>query len=193
MFTMAFSVSNHTPWEYPAGRITPHGAAASVENSAAYADWALGQFFERAKRAPYWRNTVFLIVADHDARVSGASLIPVQHFHIPALILGEGVQARRDDRLVSQINLAPTVIADGINSVHPMLGADSPSGPTAPSCNTATHLVICAATNYWCCKHTPPARQFRYIEDTHTLTATATDPAFANQHLPMRCGRAGPI
>ncbi|MDE2382140.1 MAG: LTA synthase family protein [Xanthomonadaceae bacterium] len=185
MFTMAFSVSNHTPWEYPAGRITPHGAAASVENSVAYADWALGQFFERAKRAPYWRNTVFLIVADHDARVSGASLIPVQHFHIPALILGEGVQARRDDRLVSQIDLAPTLLSlIGINSVHPMLGADltqrSPNraimqyGDTFGYLRGDQLLVLQAHT---------PARQFRYIEDTHTLTATATDPAFAKLAL----------
>ena len=52
-----------------------------------------------------------MIVADHDARVSGASLIPVQHFHIPALILGADVHARNDDRLISQIDLAPTLLS----------------------------------------------------------------------------------
>ena len=124
-FTMAFSVSNHTPWEYPQGRIAATGEPASVDNSVRYADWAIGKFFARAKQSPYWKNTVFLIVADHDARVSGASLIPVQHFHIPALILGADVHARNDDRLISQIDLAPTLLSIiGMDSVHPMLGAD---------------------------------------------------------------------
>jgi phosphoglycerol transferase MdoB-like AlkP superfamily enzyme len=123
--TLAFSVSNHTPWEYPAGRITPQGEPASVDNSVRYADWALGNFFARAKQAPYWNNTVFMVVADHDARVSGASLIPVQHFHIPALILGKSITPRVDDRLISQVDLAPTLLSlIGFEGVQPMLGAD---------------------------------------------------------------------
>ena len=58
-FTLAFSVSNHSPWEYPAGRIQVDGNPATVENTVRYADWALGRFFERAKASPYWENTVF--------------------------------------------------------------------------------------------------------------------------------------
>lgn len=124
-FTLAFSVSNHSPWEYPAGRIQTDGNPATVENTVRYADWALGRFFERAKDAPYWENTVFLIAADHDSRVFGASLVPVRHFHIPAVILGAGIEARRDDRLISQIDLAPTLLSlIGVDTEHPMLGHD---------------------------------------------------------------------
>lgn len=123
--TVAFSVSNHTPWEYPAGRIAVEGAAATAENSVRYADWALGAFFEKAKKAPYWDNTVFLVVADHDSRVFGASLVPVRHFHIPAIILGADVKPKRDDRLISQIDLAPTLLSlIGVDSTHPMIGHD---------------------------------------------------------------------
>jgi hypothetical protein len=35
---------------------------------------------------------VFLIVADHDNRVYGDSLVPIKKFHIPGLILGADVQ-----------------------------------------------------------------------------------------------------
>src|SRR3546814_3392602 len=70
-FTLAFSVSNHSPWEYPSGRIVPDGNPATVENTVRYADWAIGQFFDQAKKSDYWDNTVFLIVADHDSRVGG--------------------------------------------------------------------------------------------------------------------------
>src|SRR5690606_32301110 len=47
-FTLAFTVTNHSPWEYPAGRIEPQGEPASVENTVRYADWAMSQFFEQA-------------------------------------------------------------------------------------------------------------------------------------------------
>ncbi len=124
-FTLAFSVSNHAPWEYPQGRITPEGEAASVDNTVRYADWALGEFFRKARQSPYWDNTLFVVVADHDARVGGASLVPVRHFHIPAVILGADVAPRRDDRLISQIDLGPTLLSlMGIDSEHPMPGRD---------------------------------------------------------------------
>ena len=123
--TLAFSVSNHTPWEYPAGRIAVEGDPATVENTVRYADWALGQFFERAQQSDYWNNTVFLVVADHDARVGGAALVPLRHFHIPALITGGSVPARLDPRLISQIDLPPTLLSlIGIEGEHPMIGHD---------------------------------------------------------------------
>ncbi|MGO3891056.1 MAG: LTA synthase family protein [Paenalcaligenes sp.] len=122
---LAFSVSNHSPWEYPTGRITPEGEAASVQNTVRYADWAIGQFFERAKQQDYWENTVFLVAADHDARVGGADAIPLRHFHIPALILGGSIAARQDDRIISQIDLPVTLLSLADASiVHPMIGQD---------------------------------------------------------------------
>ncbi|HEX7386846.1 MAG TPA: LTA synthase family protein [Castellaniella sp.] len=122
---LAFSVTNHTPWEYPAGRIPVEGEPATVQNTVRYADWAIGQFFDHARNSDYWKNTVFLIVADHDARVGGAQRIPLRHFHIPALILGAGVEARRDDRIISQIDLPTTLLSlIGISDAHPMIGHD---------------------------------------------------------------------
>ncbi len=127
--TLAFSVTNHSPWEYPQGRITPQGDPATVENTVRYADWCIGQFFARAKQSAYWENTVFLVVADHDARVGGASLVPLRHFHIPALILGGTIQPRQDHRLISQIDLPPTLLSlAGLACDHPMIGHDLTRG-----------------------------------------------------------------
>lgn len=123
-FTMAFSVSNHSPWEYPEGRISSEGNPASVSNTVRYADFAIGEFFKKARRSAYWDNTIFLVVADHDARVSG-NLVPVKHFHIPALILGPSVAARSDPQIMSQIDLGPTLLSlIGMDTVHPMVGRD---------------------------------------------------------------------
>jgi len=70
------------------------------------------------------------VVADHDARVSG-DLVPVKHFHIPALILGPGVTPRSDPQIMSQIDLGPTLLSlIGIDTVHPMVGHDLTRQPT---------------------------------------------------------------
>lgn len=184
-FTLAFSVSNHTPWEYPAGRIQATEPAASVQNTVRYADWSIGQFFARAKKSPYWDHTVFLIVADHDSRVFGANLVPVRHFHIPALILGAGVPVRRDEHIVSQIDLAPTLLSlIGISSVHPMLGADLTR-------RYPDRAIMQYGDNYGYLKNDQllvlqphrPAEQFHYQRDGGTLTATTVDPPLAKLAL----------
>ncbi len=125
VLTLAFSVSNHSPWEYPEGRIQTSGNPATVDNTVRYADYALGEFFMTARTRDYWNNTVFAVVADHDSRVFGADLIPLRHFHIPAVILGGTITPRRDDRLISQIDLAPTLLSlAGAACEHPMIGHD---------------------------------------------------------------------
>jgi len=122
---LAFSVSNHAPWEYPAGRIQPQGDPRTVHNTVRYADWALGQFFDRARASHYWNDTVFLVAADHDARVGGQAHVPLKHFHIPALILGGSIAPRRDDRIVSQIDFPVTLLSlAGVSGSHPMPGHD---------------------------------------------------------------------
>ena len=125
-FTLVFSSSNHTPFEFPDGRIELHDAQKqTVHNAVKYADHALGQFLERARTSDYWADTLFLVVADHDTRVYGDELIPVGKFHIPGVILGSDVTARRIDSLVSQIDLAPTLLSlMGIDSEHPFPGRD---------------------------------------------------------------------
>jgi phosphoglycerol transferase MdoB-like AlkP superfamily enzyme len=124
-FTLVFSTSNHTPYEFPGGVELYEQPKATVNNAVKYADYALGAFFDQAKQADYWNDTVFVVVADHDARVFGASLVPIEGFHIPAIILGADVQPRKDIRLVSQIDLAPTLLSImGLDTTHPMLGRD---------------------------------------------------------------------
>ena len=125
-YSLVFTSSHHDPFEFPDGRIELYDAEKQTRNNAAkYADHALGKFFEAAKNSDYWKDTVFLVVADHDSRAAGAALVPIRNFHIPALILGDGVPAVRDPRLISQIDLAPTLLSlAGVDASYPMLGFD---------------------------------------------------------------------
>ena len=130
-FTLAFSSSNHAPFEFPDGRIELYEQPKATDNNAVkYADYAIGQFFEKAKKSPYWKDTVFLIVADHDIRVRGDTLVPIEHFHIPGLILGADIQPKKITSIASQIDLPVTVLSlMGINAQHPMTGRDLSSEP----------------------------------------------------------------
>ena len=133
-FSLIFSSSNHTPFEFPDGRIALHEQPkATVNNAVKYADFALGQFIAKAKQSAYWQDTVFLIVADHDNRVYGNNLVPVEKFHIPGLILGADIEPKQIKPVASQIDLAPTVLSlMGISANTPLVGRDFVRDDTSP-------------------------------------------------------------
>lgn len=125
-FGLVFTSSNHDPFEFPDGRIRLYEQPKATRNNAArYADYALGTFLARARGSRYWNDTVFLLVADHDSRVFGADLVPVENFHIPGVILAPGIPPHHDTRIVSQIDLPPTLLSlIGIEDPTPMIGRD---------------------------------------------------------------------
>jgi phosphoglycerol transferase MdoB-like AlkP superfamily enzyme len=125
-FSLIFSSSNHAPFEFPEGKIALHEQpAATVNNAVKYADYALGKFIDIAKTRSYWKDTLFLIVADHDNRVYGDDLVPVNKFHIPGLILGGNISARTIKGITSQIDLAPTLLSlAGISGDTALFGRD---------------------------------------------------------------------
>ena len=42
-----------------------------------YADWAIGDFLKKASREPWYKNTIFVIQADHGKLVGKLSLIHI--------------------------------------------------------------------------------------------------------------------
>ncbi|MGM0429236.1 MAG: LTA synthase family protein [Pseudomonadota bacterium] len=125
-FTLAFTSSNHEPFEFPDNEIVlAEQPKQTVNNAVKYADHALGEFFAKAKKSDYWHNTLFLVVADHDTRVYGNELVPVDKFHIPGLILGADIRPKTVSEIVSQIDLAPTLLSlAGVSTYTPTVGQD---------------------------------------------------------------------
>lgn len=125
-FSVVFTSSNHSPYQFPDDRIELYDSEKNtVNNAVKYADYALGRFFQRAKDSSYWDNTVFLVVADHNSRVYGSEVVPVDRFHIPGLILGGSIEAGVFAPVASQIDLGPTLLSMiGVSTEHPMIGHD---------------------------------------------------------------------
>ncbi len=123
-FALMFSSSFHTPFEFPDGEIELYETPKQTRlNAVKYADHALGEYIRAAKASNYWDDTLFLIVADHDERPSARDLVPVDSYRIPGLILGEGVPQREEGRVVSQIDLMPTLLSlAGVSFTAPAPG-----------------------------------------------------------------------
>ena len=124
-FSLMFSTSNHDPFEFPDGRIELHDKTKNtVNNAMKYADFSIGKFFELAKKEKYFENTVFIVIADHNTRTFGKSLIPIHKFHIPALIIAPNVKKGSTyDKMASQIDIPTTLLAlSGITTNSPMPG-----------------------------------------------------------------------
>lgn len=118
------TTSNHKPFTFRAGvpGVPPEGGgrAAGVR----YADFAVGYFLEEAKKHPWFRDTIFVVVADHGARVYGKVEIPLKTYEIPLMIWSPGhLQPRRVDTLAGQIDIAPTLLGLlGIPYTAPFFG-----------------------------------------------------------------------
>jgi phosphoglycerol transferase MdoB-like AlkP superfamily enzyme len=109
-FAHLMTTSNHRPYTYPEGRIDiPSGTGR--EGAVKYADWALGDFLQRAAGHAWFDNTVFVIVADHQASAAGKTDLPLARYRIPLLIYAPGlIPPARNKHLIAQMDIAPTLL-----------------------------------------------------------------------------------
>ncbi|HEY5807411.1 MAG TPA: LTA synthase family protein, partial [Povalibacter sp.] len=110
-FSIIMTTSNHKPFTFregvPGVPAKGGGRAAGVR----YADFALGYFLREARKHDWFDNTLFVVVADHGARVYGKADIPLRTYEIPMLFYApRHLQPRTIETLTSQIDVAPTVL-----------------------------------------------------------------------------------
>lgn len=81
------TVSNHRPFTYPDGRIDRPSSELQRDNAVKYADWSIGQFFDKVGEHAWKKNTLFVVMGDHGARVYGSQLFPMKSYRVPVLML----------------------------------------------------------------------------------------------------------
>lgn len=108
-FAHIMTTSNHRPFTYPAGKIDlPQGKR---NGAVKYTDYAIGKFIEEAKTKPWFKDTLFVIVADHCASVAGKTKLPVAKYHIPLFFYAPDLlPAGHYKRIASQIDIVPTLL-----------------------------------------------------------------------------------
>ena len=140
-FMHIMTISNHRPFTYPAGKIKVKGEAKSRDGGVKYTDYAIGQLLKEARRHAWFRNTVFIIVADHCASSAGATDLPIENYHIPAIVYAPGfIAPRHITKLCSQVDLMPTVLSMLRIKYSPcMMGHDILSPQFRPRAFMATY------------------------------------------------------
>jgi Phosphoglycerol transferase and related proteins, alkaline phosphatase superfamily len=125
------TTSNHRPFDFPEGRVDRKNH--SRKGAVKYADWAIGDLIAKSSAKPWFKNTLFVIVADHCSGSAGKTELDVTKFHIPAMVYAPGlVPAKKVSSLCSQIDLMPTVFGilnwkhDTLGYGHDLLAAAAP-------------------------------------------------------------------
>ncbi len=135
------TVSNHRPYLFPENHVKQDPSMTKRDNSARYADWAYGDFVERAKSHKWFGDTVFVFVADHSEKINGAAQVPLQDMRIPIIIYAPGhIAPKRIETLGSQIDLIPTLLGElGFSYMSPFFGVDLRRVPPGGGWLTTAH------------------------------------------------------
>jgi phosphoglycerol transferase MdoB-like AlkP superfamily enzyme len=108
--SFVMTTSNHRPYDYPDGRIdipSHSGRAGAVK----YSDYAIGEFIKEAKTKPWFKNTIFVVVADHCASSAGKTEIPLHKYRIPLIMYAPSIiEPKTINKLASQIDVMPTIL-----------------------------------------------------------------------------------
>ncbi|MCQ2290583.1 MAG: LTA synthase family protein [Muribaculaceae bacterium] len=132
-----FTASSHHPYNIPAqyaGKFTDAPGGLPIYKCVRYTDMALRRFFERASHEPWFRNTIFVLVADHTninqhpfyKTEQGLYSIPII-FYTPDGSLRPGVMK---DVIAQQTDIMPTLMHIlGYDKPYVAFGCDLLSTP----------------------------------------------------------------
>ena len=132
-YALLQSLSNHTPYALPKNLpvepVTGQGRLDEHLTAMRYSDWALGQFFEKARKEPYFKETLFVIVGDHGfGNNQQVTELDLSRFNVPLLLIAPGIQEKFgavSHTVGTQIDIVPTIMGRlGGETRHQCWGRD---------------------------------------------------------------------
>lgn len=110
-FSTLFTISSHHPFSIPERYEGDfHRLTNDLQPSVEYSDMAMRKFFDTAKQQPWFDNTIFVIVADHDCHDMFGTRSATQRNSIMHFIYTpDGSIKGRNDNLTQHINIKPTI------------------------------------------------------------------------------------
>jgi phosphoglycerol transferase MdoB-like AlkP superfamily enzyme len=110
-----FTLSSHMPYDFPGVKKQLEKTENDYVNSLLYSDAALKQFFTGAKSQPWYKNTLFVLVADHShASHKEVNVYDAEYHRIPLVLFGEVIdQSFRGviiDHVYSQLDIAYSLL-----------------------------------------------------------------------------------
>jgi phosphoglycerol transferase MdoB-like AlkP superfamily enzyme len=113
-FTTFFSLSSHPPYVLPKDYEHNHYKIDILE-TIQYSDYALRQFFKSIENEDWYKNTLFIVTADHTSGVSYNKKYKnrMGRYAIPLLLFkGDGSLQGINNNIVQQIDIMPTLLEE---------------------------------------------------------------------------------
>ncbi|MBL7851497.1 MAG: sulfatase-like hydrolase/transferase [Cyclobacteriaceae bacterium] len=114
-YTNFFSVSSHHPYNLPEEFTdTFKGGEMTIYKCIEYTDYALRKFFEKARRMPWYPNTLFVITADHaSAQIRLKEYNTAWgYFSVPIFFFEPGnPPMAMEPEIIQQIDIMPSVLS----------------------------------------------------------------------------------
>ena len=113
--TAVFTASSHAPFKVPEQyeRQFPDEGPTVLHRCVKYSDMALRKFFAKARTMPWYKNTIFVLTADHTSLSSHPEYgTPVGTFRVPIIFFDPSGQmpAGRHEGIAKQIDIMPTIL-----------------------------------------------------------------------------------
>ena len=170
------TVSNHRPFTYPEGKIDIPADSKSRKGGVKYTDYSIMKFFEMAQKQPWFKNTVFVIVADHCSSSAGKTELPMDKYRIPAMIYApEFVAPQKFSQVTSQIDVMPTVLGLlNFKYQSKFLGQDVFSKNFVPRAYIATYQDLGFIKDNYLTVISPTKniKQYQLVQKPNTNTTT---------------------
>jgi phosphoglycerol transferase MdoB-like AlkP superfamily enzyme len=113
-FTTFFSLSSHPPYVLPKN-YNHQFEKIGIRETIKYTDDAMKQFFKSIEGEEWFKNTLFIITADHTAGVNynKAYKNRMGRYAIPLLVFkGDGSMIGKNNSVVQQIDIMPTILEE---------------------------------------------------------------------------------
>lgn len=116
-FSTLLTLTNHEPFDVPGTRrFGGNNVEDKFRSTAYYADSCLGAFIKNAKKQPWYKNTLFIVAADHGHRLpkNEYEIYDPGRFRIPLLFFGEVIKPEFRgvpvSKIASQTDIAATLL-----------------------------------------------------------------------------------
>lgn len=111
-FSTLFTLSSHTPYTLPSD-YKHDFEKIGIRETVKYTDFSLSQFFKNSKEEDWFKNTIFIITADHTSPVRFSEKYKHKNarIEIPLIIFsGDSSISGLNNNIVQQIDIMPTLL-----------------------------------------------------------------------------------